>query len=382
MRILFTTKRRDAPSTQLNAPNFARLAELDGVEIDLYGSRYTDNDVVLFMGYYPQVEAARAANPKLAIGIVDPRPDAASAVRSADFVVANGLEMEDWASAHCSNIFVYPIYPQLTVSPRRHVQRDTLVVGYHGNLVHLCTMFPYVSTALEALGETRRVELRAVYNVEKLGRPPFDVFDPARVALRPIQWSERAYEEHLADADIGIVPNFIPIGHEAVAKRAVSSWPQVFKEHDSDHLLRLKSTSNFGRAFVFAQLGVPVVADMFPSAAQVIRHGHDGFLAYSAAGWYRALHQLAESPEHRQRLADNMLLSFRENFAVDVLNRRFVRFLSELEPARRGPAALMDAQARLDRLLEQRVAPADPSRFSLVEQVRQRLSRIWRRVVG
>jgi glycosyltransferase involved in cell wall biosynthesis len=380
MRILFTTQNRDAPSTQINAPNFARLAEVDGVEIDLFGSRFADYDVVLFMGYDPQIEAARAANPELVVGVVDPRPNSVADMRRADFVVANGLEMEDWASAHCSNIFVYPIYPQMSAPPRQHTDSEPLVVGYHGNLVHLCTMFPYVSSALEAVGETRRVELRAIYNVEQLGRPSFDIFDPRRVALRPIQWSDGAYEEHLADADIGIVPNFIPIGNEVEAKRAASSPGRLFKENESDYLLRLKNTSNFGRAFVFAQLGIPLVADMFPSAAQVIDHGHNGLLAYSGAGWYRALNQLAQSPQLRQRLADNMLRSFEKQYAVSVLNRRFIRFLAELEPARRGPARLERAQLELDELLARRAPPVGPLQHPVVTRATRGLSRLWRRV--
>ncbi len=144
------------------------------------------------------------------------------------------------------------------------------------------------------------------------------------------------------------------MGQPRHAKEAIASPGGLFGEHESDYLLRYKCTSNFGRCFVFAQLGIPVVADMFPSAAQVIRQGHNGFLACGAASWHRALSLLAESPELRQRMADNMLQTYRERFAVDVLNRGLVRFIRELQPARRSPAALDEAQARLDALLSRR----------------------------
>ncbi len=202
MRILFHTRKRDAPSTQINAPNLARLADVPGVEIDLFGGSFADYDVVLFMGYDPEVARVREENPAALVGIVDPRPFSADHVRRADFVVANGLEMEGWAARHCSNIYVYPIYPRLDAKPRRHQVRDRLVVCYHGNLVHLHTMFPHVSAALEALGETRPVELRAVYNLERLGPPTLDLFDSDRVTLRLLQWSETACQDHFADADI------------------------------------------------------------------------------------------------------------------------------------------------------------------------------------
>ena len=51
MRILFATDAIDRVSTQLNAPNFAKLSEMEGVNIDFYNRNYVDYDVI-FNKYY------------------------------------------------------------------------------------------------------------------------------------------------------------------------------------------------------------------------------------------------------------------------------------------------------------------------------------------
>ena len=133
MRILFTTDAIDKPSTQLNAPNYAKLNELDGVSIDFYNRNYADYDVVLFMGYDARVAEARAAKPSLKIGVIDLRFIDVGDAHGADFAIANGVELYDWLSNHFENIFVYPIYPQIDAPLKRHEQKKPLIIGYHGN---------------------------------------------------------------------------------------------------------------------------------------------------------------------------------------------------------------------------------------------------------
>ena len=116
MRILFTTEKRQAVSTVLNVPNFARLSELPGVTIDFFNRNYEAYDVILFMGYDPMIADARKANPAARIGVVDPRPRELSMALGADFVIVNGLEMRDWCADYFTNIYIYYIYPTYPVS--------------------------------------------------------------------------------------------------------------------------------------------------------------------------------------------------------------------------------------------------------------------------
>lgn len=331
MRILFATDAVDRVSTQLNAPNYARLNELEGVSIDFYNRNYTDYDVVLFMGYDPCVSEARAANPSIKIGVIDLRPGSLDASLGADFVVANGLEMQDWLSDYFENIFIYPIYPLIKAPKKLHAQREPLLIGYHGNKVHLAAIMPYVTAALERLSEHQTLELWAVYDIRSLGEMSFELCDPKKVKIRYFQWEEDVYEKVISQVDIGIVPNLISLKDEALAKKQVLPFSPLFQTHESDYLMRFKNTTNAGRVYVFSQLGIPVVAGMSPSAAQAIQHGINGFLAFGAGAWYHGLKKLADSAELRNKFGSQLYDDFHANVSVNALNYKLIEFINSLK---------------------------------------------------
>jgi len=187
MRILFATDAVDKVSTQLNAPNFARLNEMEGVQIDFYNRNYADYDVVLFMGYDARVAEARAAKPSLKIGVIDLRFMDIEDARGADFAIANGVEVTDWLSIYFENIFVYPIYPHINAPVKIHRQNKPLIIGYHGNKLHLLSTQPHITSALEALADQHPIELWAVYDIHNLGKIPHDLCDPGKVKIRYFQ---------------------------------------------------------------------------------------------------------------------------------------------------------------------------------------------------
>lgn len=330
MRILFATDSKDKISTQLNAPNFAKLSEIEGVQIDFYNHNYADYDVVLFMGYDARVAEARAAKPDLKIGVIDVRPFGVQNIRGADFVVANGLEMQDWLANYFENIFIYPIYPQINAPKKIHTQHIPLIIGYHGNKVHLTATMPYITKALEALSEHYDLELWAVYDIRSLGKMQFDLCNRKKVKVRYFQWAGDIYETTMSQVDIGIVPNLIPFKDEMLVKKHAEPFSPLLQPHESDFLMRFKNTTNAGRIYVFSQLAIPVVAGMSPSAAQSIQHGVNGYLALGTGGWYNSLKRLANSVELRRQMGELLYTDFQENLAPNVLNHRLVEFIDNL----------------------------------------------------
>lgn len=333
MRILFATDAKDEISTQLNTPNFARLKDFEGVHIDFYNHNYADYDVVLFMGYDARVAEARAAKPDLKIGVIDLRPSSIERSLGADFVIANGMDMQDWLSDYFEHIFVYPIYPVVNAPQKVHSQREPIIIGYHGNKVHLSTLAHGIGQAMELLSDRYKLELWAAYDIDSLGAMPFDLCDPRKVQVRYFQWTHDVYEKVMSQVDIGIVPTSIPIQEETAAKEKIISHSALFNPHPSDILLRYKCTSNAGRIFVFSQLGIPVVTGMSPSSAQTIRHGENGFLANSIGGWYNALKKLAESVALRKQMGQSLYDDFVYKYSPEVLNQRLIDFIANL-PAR------------------------------------------------
>ncbi|MBI4680019.1 MAG: hypothetical protein HY753_02105 [Nitrospirae bacterium] len=330
MRILFNTKHTNEASTELNTALLRYLNTFKDVRIDFFNSNYHEYDVVLFMGYDPEIEKARKANPKVKIGVIDPRPPMSNQPIGADFILANGLEMKDWYSKYTENIFLYYIYPPLSTkgikTPSDHRK---VIIGYHGNKVHLTSMSPRITKAMEMLADEHEIEFWAMYNIEKLGLWDSELERHPKIKVKHIQWSEHNYIECISKVDIGIVPGLIPTYKtKKPSFQIIKKW--LFNEHESDYLLAFKATSNAGRIIVFAQLGIPVIADMYPSALQFIEDGINGFVCYSTDAWYLALKRLAGDNELRHAIASNMKKKFDETISPEVLNSKLIEFIKTI----------------------------------------------------
>lgn len=68
-----------------------------------------------------------------------------------------------------------------------------------------------------------------------------------------------------------------------------------------------KYTTNFGRALLFMQAGVPVVAEASPSNAALLGANEFGRLVVSAPGWKYALSELIGDEHLRGKLAEKGL---------------------------------------------------------------------------
>ncbi len=339
----------------LNVAKLQCLNHLDGVQIDFYNTDYAAYDVVLFMGYDPEVEQARTTNPTLKIGIIDPRPQFMKEYVGMDFILANGIEMRDWYIKYTHNVFIYYIYPHLSRKVKLHEHSRNIIVGYHGDPVHLKEMYPRITAALEALAEGYTVELWAMYNIAHYGEWTSGLPDPHKVKVKHIQWSEENYDTYISKVNIGLIPNVIPINKDIMRVFSQSAQPQkrnsiplltrlfgytqqkssepaanLYREHLTDYLIRYKATSNPGRIFVFAQYGIPVIADMFPSALQIIEDGVNGFVCYRTEAWYWALKTLADNPAMRTEFSQNMTKTFDKIAAPDVLNQNLVHFIRNI----------------------------------------------------
>jgi len=314
------------------------MRSIDGIVFDDL-DHYDQYDVALFMTYERDIQdlvEARRKRPDLTIGLVDPRgPRIAAALEATDFFVVDGIEMRDHFTRYDIPMFTYHHFADMERVEKLHRVKEKIVIGYHGNKVHLMSLYPNITRALELLGEKYDIELWAMYDVAGLGEWKLGV--PRNIPVRHVQWSEENYLREIGRADIGIVPAQIPIRSPRKTKRKISVSAPIFLDREDDYLLRFKKSSNSGRFITFGKLGIPVVADMYPSALQFIRDGENGFIAHSCAGWRQALEKLILDHELRQSFADRMGEMIAETFEYAVQNERFLAFLKQL--AGRGPAA-------------------------------------------
>ncbi len=154
-----------------------------------------------------------------------------------------------------------------------------------------------------------------MYN-EQLGKPNnSDVWYPKNVSVEFCTWSMEGYNDFLSFADIGIVPNNLILAPEG--------------GNPDDYSLRFKITSNPGRLIVFGLMGIPVVADFYPSAIQYLQNS-TGFVAHSKDGWKYSLEELIKNKQLREEMGANLKSMTEATFDVNLQNEHLKSFLTKL----------------------------------------------------
>lgn len=364
MKVVFNTRVDDATSRVAHALQ-ERLQEAGVHAMRDDWDHYDRYDIAVFLPYDHEIDEARRQNPAIRVVLFDPKQSRAEwidAARRADLLVVSSVEQRDAFYRLNRNILVHLMFPVLPVTPKVHREKEPIVIGYHGNRVHLECMFGGVQLALNELARRRPIEFWALYNVESHGRAEIGLPDEQLLRVRHLQWTPDYHE--LAGADIGIMPTMVPLRDRAGALERTAFPEPRFVYEPFDHLLRFKASANAGRLYPFAQLGIPVVADFTPSAAQLIEDGRSGLLASSPYGWLEALETLSDSTVLRSELAAG--LKQRVDDAVASQAEEFVAACTR--PLKPAPSAIPGA-------------PTADEELAQLHRVRPPSSR-WRRVAA
>lgn len=332
MKIVFVSARKSSASYIFYSTNFAEINRLkDGVSLEIgdepLSVDYSAYDVALFMGFDPQALLAKRQNPSILVGIVEPRAEQKNTFVEVDFIVANSIEARDYFSKYVDHIMVYYDYPQVPEKLGCPIEKNKLILGYHGNLIHLQAMVPRITNAIARMAKDIPIELWAMYNIEKLGKWKMPGRSRLGFPVQHIQYSQENYAKYIAHVDIGIVPQFMPVRENWVLRYLIGSLNRRFHERSQNFLLRFKETTNIGRHLVFAQYGIPVISDMSPSACAFIEDGADGYVAYHDHGWFGALKKLASSRTLRIQMGQKLKEKFQSTAAPDILNGKLVSFI-------------------------------------------------------
>lgn len=304
---------------------------------------YRDYDVAIFGKSVPleRYRAAKQQNPGLLCGRINPSDrgeENREILKRADFYVVGSIEEQDYYRQYQRNAFIIPLVETCFRKTKVHEDHEPIVLGYHGDLQHLTEFRPFLTSALEQLARETPIKLLVVYNKRgsrwkvwdrgsrwKVGRP--------KIEIEEVQWELETIEEQLLRCDVGLVPGLVSIGNEEQAQ-ALACLEQVREGsggRENDYLLRFKCNSNAGRAFVFHQLGIPVVADFVPSNFHILGDPRNGFLAHSTQGWLYALEELCSSVEMRREMADRAAEAFRRLYDPMVWCGRFCEDLARLK---------------------------------------------------
>jgi len=294
-------------------------------------SHYEKYDLIFFLGRDARVGEVKKKNPKALVGIMCPWLEKES--RMADFLLLDSIEMRETFLSWNKNFFIYFMFHPTPEIPKKHSAKERIIIGYHGNKVHLTCMRDTVC-ALDRLSEKYNIELWAIYNQKKLGKWRKNV--PKRCLVRHIQWTEDVYQKELSKCDIGIAPAKVPINGAFgdITSRFITSflfkynWAAYYK---SDYLIRFKHPTNPSRLYPFSRLRIPVVAEFVPSYAEMIRDDHSGFLVCGEEGWYHALEKLILDAELRNTMSRNLKMVIDENYSPDQTFKKFMNYINSLQ---------------------------------------------------
>jgi len=254
-------------------------------------------DVIIFgKGDYIKAQSVKANNPTKKVGVINLARDVADL--DIDFIIVGSIEEQASHSLY-DNVFLFPLIENMyqnNIMYKEHIDSDILTIGYHGNITHTSKFLAGVTGALEKLSEQYPVEFVIISSA---------LMDqsllPKGVEVSVEPWVQERMFNRILSFDVGVVPNAV-IGDV----KSESPSQGLFS---TDYEMRFKNKSNAGRAFVFHQLGIPVVADITPSHFHIMGNPDCGHLVANEVGWYKALLKLTDFRE-RQRIADNAKVEF------------------------------------------------------------------------
>ncbi|MGD8458442.1 MAG: hypothetical protein PVF83_18865 [Anaerolineales bacterium] len=308
-----------------------------GISLDIMDHpktvNYTKYDVALFMGFDQTASLAKAENPSIITGVIEPRSAQNNSFDDVDFIVVNGIELKDFFSKYHKKSILYYAYPEVPKKLECPREKSRLVLGYHGNLIHLDAMYPRIIEAIERLNKETPVELWAMYNIKKMGLWQCPKHHKLKFPVIHCQHSNENYARYMAHVDIGLVPQFIPVRENKILRLLIGSVDNRYNERTDNYFLRFKETTNIGRHLVFAQYKIPVVSDMSPSACSFIEDCYNSFVANSSDGWYSTLKTLAEDKEMRKSMGERLYSKYKKVATIELLNQRLITHLKRLKHA-------------------------------------------------
>jgi len=288
---------------------------------------YSKYDVILFMDIVNDSSNAKFINKKVICGVVDPREKPRQAFKDIDFLIANGVESQTFFGMNKMKSFIYPVYP---VVPSRvdavRKNNSRLILGYHGNKIHLEGMLPKVTNALKILNKEFPLELNAMYDIKRLGESNIIAFNKLGFPVNHIQYSLANYAKYISISDIGLVPQL-----QNTKLEKIINWLYKATGRDKyNYFSSYKTTTNLGRHFIFNQYKIPVVTDVTPSSVNFIKNGDNGFFCYGEESWFNALEALAKNKQIRKKIGNNGFESWRLRYSHDNLNTQLLDFLKSL----------------------------------------------------
>ncbi len=243
---------------------------------------------------YKKIKEFKIANPNKLIGITNPDNSDRNLLDLPDFAVVGSVEEK----AFYTNFLPCFVFPQIEEINSNSIipfqNRPKKVLCYHGNKMHLDYMDRNLKMALRDLINDG-YKFKAIYDKRKLGK------SKNKLITDHVQWDVDNWINEIANSTIGLCPSSHYSGKITMA---LAKFITSYGGFPNDIVSRHKNSNNAGRAFVFHQLKIPVVAEISGAHHHLLGDELAGDLCYSKKSWINAIENLQKSEELQMRKAN------------------------------------------------------------------------------
>jgi len=254
--------------------------------------------IIVGKGELRLAQQIKKEHPEKKVGLIN--PEGGERYDYCDFLIVGSIE-EQVSLSKNKNVFLYPLIERLyqNIPLKNHKENDVIKFCFHGHYPHLAKLEPATKEALEEFSKERSIELLIIH-----GHPDFEwIYGKPNIKTSYKQWNPKTIAKEILTTDIGLLPNATRV-NDYKLKDSMD-----FGLYETDYLIRFKNKSNAGRAFVFHQLGIPIVADLTPSHLHILGNPDHGYIAHDKNGWLKAFRELS-STEQRNRIARDAKAEF------------------------------------------------------------------------
>jgi hypothetical protein len=275
---------------------YFNLNEIDG-----------DADVIIFCkSAYKLIKKFKKKEKHTLIGAINVSCDYYD--ENIDFVICGSPEEYVSLSSY-KNVFIYPLierkYQNLKI--KEHFEKDTFDVCFHGHYPHLFKFEPFIKNALEYYNNHyKKVKIKVITGNKdfpwKTGKP--------NVEVEMYDYNDE-FVNIVQSCDIGIVPNVSDLRLFVKDLQGITSVD--YGLYNTDYFIRMKNKTNAGRAYVFYQLGLPVIHDLSPSSFELMCKTGYNICAHDEKSYLREFLKLSNH-KFRNKVSKENLRIFNENY--------------------------------------------------------------------
>lgn len=244
--------------------------------------------------------------------------------KNIDFVIVGSIEEYTSMSLY-ENVFIYPLIEKKYegIKLLNHKNKDTFNICFHGHYPHLFKFEPFLNKAIEYFDKNiKKVKLKIITgnkNFEwRAGRPNVDI---------EMFGYDKEFVNIVQSCDIGIVPNVLDM--RVMVKNLENSVSNEYGLYDTDFFIRMKNKTNPGRAYVFYQLGIPVIHDLSPSSFELMSKANHNICAHDTRSYLREMKKLLKE-EYRNSIAEKNKSVFEEYYSRSDHANKLINFIKRI----------------------------------------------------